>query len=206
MLELRTNFPSIRSETWGQISNYSDFALNNYCGHSRRSIQEIYKAATRTPLCWVSLIETYFGNTFQGKCSLCRKEKTIRGCKQYFLLVAQLERVCLCCVCLQNTLVIDTPRVRKQTRHYSSVKEDEMLEFSELESDEDEPSKPTTKPRRPQDKAQGYPRSECFRVEKNLLVYGSVTSLNQPTNQPISQSVNLLKISFKSDWPKTIVT
>jgi len=49
-----------------------------------------------------------------------------------------------------------------------------MLEFSELESDEDEPSKPSSKPRRPQDKAQGYPRSECFRVEKNLLVYGSV--------------------------------
>ncbi|XP_034559711.1 chromodomain-helicase-DNA-binding protein 7 isoform X3 [Notolabrus celidotus] len=72
----------------------------------------------------------------------------------------------------RNTLVIDTPRVRKQTRHYSSVKEDEMLEFSELESDEDEPSKPLSKTRRPQDKAQGYPRSECFRVEKNLLVYG----------------------------------
>uniref|UniRef100_H3CAC9 Chromodomain helicase DNA binding protein 7 n=1 Tax=Tetraodon nigroviridis TaxID=99883 RepID=H3CAC9_TETNG len=72
----------------------------------------------------------------------------------------------------RNTLVIDTPRVRKQTRHYSSVKEDEMLEFSELESDDDEPSRPASKPRRPQDKAQGYPRSECFRVEKNLLVYG----------------------------------
>uniref|UniRef100_A0A7N6C214 DNA helicase n=1 Tax=Anabas testudineus TaxID=64144 RepID=A0A7N6C214_ANATE len=72
----------------------------------------------------------------------------------------------------RNTLVIDTPRVRKQTRHYSSVKEDEMLEFSELESDDDEPSKPLSKPRRPQDKTQGYPRSECFRVEKNLLVYG----------------------------------
>ncbi|KAM8851002.1 LOW QUALITY PROTEIN: chromodomain-helicase-DNA-binding protein 7 [Spinachia spinachia] len=72
----------------------------------------------------------------------------------------------------RNTLVIDTPRVRKQTRHFSSAKDDEMLEFSELESDEDEPSKPTSKPRRPQDKTQGYPRSECFRVEKNLLVYG----------------------------------
>ncbi|MEQ2274925.1 choline dehydrogenase 7, partial [Xenotaenia resolanae] len=72
----------------------------------------------------------------------------------------------------RNTLVIDTPRVRKQTRHYSSVKEDEMLEFSELESDDDEPSKPSSKQRRPQDKTQGYPRSECFRVEKNLLVYG----------------------------------
>lgn len=74
--------------------------------------------------------------------------------------------------------MIDTPRVRKQTRHYSSIKEDEMMEFSELESDdEDEPSKPSSKPRRPQDKAQGYPRSECFRVEKNLLIYGFVTYL-----------------------------
>lgn len=51
-----------------------------------------------------------------------------------------------------------------------------MLEFSELESDDEEPSsRPTSKQRRPQDKTQGYPRSECFRVEKNLLVYGSVT-------------------------------
>ena len=72
----------------------------------------------------------------------------------------------------QNTLVIDTPRVRKQTRHFSSAKEDEMLEFSELESEGEEPSRPPAKPRRPQDRAQGYPRSECFRVEKNLLVYG----------------------------------
>uniref|UniRef100_A0A8C5B7V1 Chromodomain helicase DNA binding protein 7 n=1 Tax=Gadus morhua TaxID=8049 RepID=A0A8C5B7V1_GADMO len=72
----------------------------------------------------------------------------------------------------RNTLVIDTPRVRKQTRHFSSAKEDEMLEFSELESEGEEPSRPTAKPRRPQDRAQGYPRSECFRVEKNLLVYG----------------------------------
>ncbi|KAK3561218.1 hypothetical protein QTP86_028544 [Hemibagrus guttatus] len=70
----------------------------------------------------------------------------------------------------RNTLVIDTPRVRKQTRHYSSIKEDEMMEYSELESDSED--KPVQKARRPQDRAQGYPRSECFRVEKNLLVYG----------------------------------
>ncbi|XP_048364586.1 chromodomain-helicase-DNA-binding protein 7 isoform X2 [Sphaerodactylus townsendi] len=70
----------------------------------------------------------------------------------------------------QNNLVIDTPRVRKQTRLYSAVKEDELMEFSDLESDSEE--KPSIKPRRPQDKSQGYARSECFRVEKNLLVYG----------------------------------
>nr|XP_060485097.1 chromodomain-helicase-DNA-binding protein 7-like [Panthera onca] len=44
------------------------------------------------------------------------------------------------------------------------------MEFSDLESDSEE--KPCTKPRRPQDRSQGYARSECFRVEKNLLVYG----------------------------------
>uniref|UniRef100_A0A8C8SP23 Chromodomain-helicase-DNA-binding protein 7 n=1 Tax=Pelusios castaneus TaxID=367368 RepID=A0A8C8SP23_9SAUR len=70
----------------------------------------------------------------------------------------------------RNNLVIDTPRVRKQTRLYSAVKEDELMEFSDLESDSEE--KPCIKPRRPQDKSQGYARSECFRVEKNLLVYG----------------------------------
>ncbi|KAM9626527.1 chromodomain-helicase-DNA-binding protein 7 isoform 4-T5 [Trichechus inunguis] len=70
----------------------------------------------------------------------------------------------------RNNLVIDTPRVRKQTRLYSAVKEDELMEFSDLESDSEE--KPCTKPRRLQDKSQGYARSECFRVEKNLLVYG----------------------------------
>ncbi|XP_051984358.1 chromodomain-helicase-DNA-binding protein 7-like isoform X1 [Xyrauchen texanus] len=70
----------------------------------------------------------------------------------------------------RNNLVIDTPRVRKQTRHYSSMKEDELMEYSELESDSED--KPIQKPRRPQDRTQGYPRSECFRVEKNLLVYG----------------------------------
>lgn len=47
------------------------------------------------------------------------------------------------------------------------------MEYSELESDSEE--KPVLKARRTQDRAQGYPRSECFRVEKNLLVYGSVT-------------------------------
>ncbi|XP_017654714.1 chromodomain-helicase-DNA-binding protein 7 isoform X1 [Nannospalax galili] len=70
----------------------------------------------------------------------------------------------------RNNLVIDTPRVRKQTRLYSAVKEDELMEFSDLESEAEE--KPCAKPRRPQDKSQGYARSECFRVEKNLLVYG----------------------------------
>uniref|UniRef100_A0A4W3JRE1 Chromodomain helicase DNA binding protein 7 n=1 Tax=Callorhinchus milii TaxID=7868 RepID=A0A4W3JRE1_CALMI len=69
----------------------------------------------------------------------------------------------------RNNLVIDTPRVRKQTRHYNAIKEDELMEFSDLESESEEK---TGKPRRLQDRSHGYPRTECFRVEKNLLVYG----------------------------------
>lgn len=67
----------------------------------------------------------------------------------------------------RNSLVIDTPRVRKQTRPFSATK-DELAELSEAESEgEDKP-----KLRRPYDRSNGYGRTECFRVEKNLLVYG----------------------------------
>ncbi|XP_063769585.1 chromodomain-helicase-DNA-binding protein 8 isoform X2 [Pseudophryne corroboree] len=66
----------------------------------------------------------------------------------------------------KNTLVIDTPRVRKQTRHFTN-KDDDMVEFSDLESDDDD------RPRaRRQDRKNGYGRTDCFRVEKHLLVYG----------------------------------
>uniref|UniRef100_A0A8C0WSC9 DNA helicase n=1 Tax=Castor canadensis TaxID=51338 RepID=A0A8C0WSC9_CASCN len=67
----------------------------------------------------------------------------------------------------RNSLVIDTPRIRKQTRPFSATK-DELAELSEAESEGDE--KP--KLRRPCDRSNGYGRTECFRVEKNLLVYG----------------------------------
>lgn len=75
---------------------------------------------------------------------------------------------------LQNSLVIDTPRVRKQTRPFSATK-DELAELSEGESDNDE-----TKPklRRNYDRLNSYGRTECFRVEKNLLVYGWAHSSN----------------------------
>ncbi|XP_043913895.1 chromodomain-helicase-DNA-binding protein 8 [Protopterus annectens] len=67
----------------------------------------------------------------------------------------------------KNNLVIDTPRVRKQTRQYSTLKDDHLVEFSDLESDEDE------RPRsRRHDRHHGYGRTDCFRVEKHLLVYG----------------------------------
>uniref|UniRef100_A0A8C3TIL4 Chromodomain helicase DNA binding protein 9 n=1 Tax=Chelydra serpentina TaxID=8475 RepID=A0A8C3TIL4_CHESE len=67
----------------------------------------------------------------------------------------------------RNSLVIDTPRIRKQTRPFSATK-DELAELSEAESEGDD--KP--KLRRPCDRSSGYGRTECFRVEKNLLVYG----------------------------------
>ncbi|XP_053555481.1 chromodomain-helicase-DNA-binding protein 9 isoform X3 [Bombina bombina] len=68
---------------------------------------------------------------------------------------------------VRNSLVIDTPRIRKQTRPFSATK-DELAELSEAESDGDD--KP--KLRRPYDRSCSYGRTECFRVEKNLLVYG----------------------------------
>ncbi|XP_077049335.1 chromodomain-helicase-DNA-binding protein 8-like, partial [Agelaius phoeniceus] len=37
----------------------------------------------------------------------------------------------------KNNLVIDTPRVRKQTRHFSTLRDDDLVEFSDLESDEE---------------------------------------------------------------------
>ncbi|PNJ57833.1 CHD6 isoform 4 [Pongo abelii] len=69
----------------------------------------------------------------------------------------------------KESLVIDRPRVRKQTKHYNSFEEDELMEFSELDSDSDE--RPT-RSRRLNDKARRYLRAECFRVEKNLLIFG----------------------------------
>ncbi|XP_077582608.1 chromodomain-helicase-DNA-binding protein 6 isoform X2 [Stigmatopora nigra] len=67
----------------------------------------------------------------------------------------------------KESLVIDTPRVRKQTRHYNSFEDDELMEFSELDSDSEE--KPC-RGRRPGGRR--YLRAECFRVEKNLLIFG----------------------------------
>lgn len=70
--------------------------------------------------------------------------------------------------------MIDRPRVRKQTKHYNSFEEDELMEFSELDSDSDE--RPT-RSRRLNDKTRRYLRAECFRVEKNLLIFGWVLAL-----------------------------
>ncbi|XP_056607455.1 chromodomain-helicase-DNA-binding protein 6 isoform X3 [Triplophysa dalaica] len=69
----------------------------------------------------------------------------------------------------KESLVIDTPRVRKQTRHYNSFEDDELMEFSELDSDSEE--RPC-RSRRLSDRSRRYLRAECFRVEKNLLIFG----------------------------------
>uniref|UniRef100_A0A665TTQ3 Chromodomain helicase DNA binding protein 6 n=1 Tax=Echeneis naucrates TaxID=173247 RepID=A0A665TTQ3_ECHNA len=69
----------------------------------------------------------------------------------------------------KESLVIDTPRVRKQTRHYNSFEDDELMEFSELDSDSEERPCRT---RRLGDRTRRYLRAECFRVEKNLLIFG----------------------------------
>ncbi|KAJ8344324.1 hypothetical protein SKAU_G00316530 [Synaphobranchus kaupii] len=69
----------------------------------------------------------------------------------------------------KESLVIDTPRVRKQTRHYNSFEEDELMEFSELDSDSEERPCRT---RRLSERNRRYLRAECFRVEKNLLIFG----------------------------------
>uniref|UniRef100_A0A8C5Q8R6 Chromodomain helicase DNA binding protein 6 n=1 Tax=Leptobrachium leishanense TaxID=445787 RepID=A0A8C5Q8R6_9ANUR len=69
----------------------------------------------------------------------------------------------------KESLVLDRPRVRKQTKHYNSFEDDELMEFSELESDTEE--RPT-RSRRLNDKTRRYLRAECFRVEKNLLIFG----------------------------------
>ncbi|KAM9296277.1 chromodomain-helicase-DNA-binding protein 6 [Gastrophryne carolinensis] len=69
----------------------------------------------------------------------------------------------------KDSLVLDRPRVRKQTKHYNSFEDDELMEFSELESDSEE--RPT-RSRRLNEKTRRYLRAECFRVEKNLLIFG----------------------------------
>ncbi|XP_067108594.1 chromodomain-helicase-DNA-binding protein 8 isoform X1 [Osmerus mordax] len=75
----------------------------------------------------------------------------------------------------KNTLVIDTPRVRKQTRQFSTLK-GEGGDLSDLDSDEEYPphnSRQSRASRRSErHTGVGYGRTDCFRVEKHLLVYG----------------------------------
>uniref|UniRef100_A0A3B5LRG5 Chromodomain helicase DNA binding protein 8 n=1 Tax=Xiphophorus couchianus TaxID=32473 RepID=A0A3B5LRG5_9TELE len=75
----------------------------------------------------------------------------------------------------KNTLVIDTPRIRKQTRQYSSLR-GEGGDLSDLDSDDEYPpanSRHSRSSRRSdRHSGGGYGRTDCFRVEKHLLVYG----------------------------------
>ncbi|XP_039510570.1 chromodomain-helicase-DNA-binding protein 8 isoform X1 [Pimephales promelas] len=75
----------------------------------------------------------------------------------------------------KNTLVIDTPRVRKQTRQYSTLR-GEGGDLSDMDSDDDYPPHSSRQSRasRRSDRHSGggYGRTDCFRVEKHLLVYG----------------------------------
>uniref|UniRef100_A0A8D2LHX1 Chromodomain helicase DNA binding protein 8 n=1 Tax=Varanus komodoensis TaxID=61221 RepID=A0A8D2LHX1_VARKO len=72
----------------------------------------------------------------------------------------------------RNNLVIDTPRVRKQTRHFSTLKDDDLVEFSDLESDDDERPRSRRHDRHQHPFHHSYGRTDCFQVEKQLLVYG----------------------------------
>ncbi|KAJ8011779.1 hypothetical protein DPEC_G00061800 [Dallia pectoralis] len=75
----------------------------------------------------------------------------------------------------KNTLVIDTPRVRKQTRQFATLR-GEGGEISEPDSDDEYPpanSRQARSSRRSErHTGNGYGRTDCFRVEKHLLVYG----------------------------------
>ncbi|XP_072833110.2 chromodomain-helicase-DNA-binding protein 8 isoform X1 [Pogona vitticeps] len=72
----------------------------------------------------------------------------------------------------KNNLVIDTPRVRKQTRHFSTLKDDDLVEFSDLESDDDDRPRSRRHDRHHHPLHHSYGRTDCFQVEKQLLVYG----------------------------------
>uniref|UniRef100_A0A8K9X9Z4 Chromodomain-helicase-DNA-binding protein 8 n=1 Tax=Oncorhynchus mykiss TaxID=8022 RepID=A0A8K9X9Z4_ONCMY len=75
----------------------------------------------------------------------------------------------------KNTLVIDTPRVRKQTRQFATLR-GEGGEISDPDSDDEYPpanSRQSRSSRRSErHTGNGYGRTDCFRVEKHLLVYG----------------------------------
>ena len=91
---------------------------------------------------------------------------------------------------LQNTLVIDTPRVRKQTRQYSTLR-GEGGELSEPDSDDEYPpanSRQSRSSRRSErHTGNGYGRTDCFRVEKHLLVYGWVNAARKQAFQAMRQ-------------------
>lgn len=119
---------------------------------------------------------------------------------QWFLIAAEIwVKHCLCqdkaitiheTLKFQNDLIIEEPRQRRQTTRYGN--QDNVVDMSELETSSDTDDEEGGQGRRgrrskkrrnrdpkdedfeaPEDGAEGrYTRAECFRVEKNLLVYG----------------------------------
>jgi len=81
---------------------------------------------------------------------------------------------------LQSELIMDVPRQRKVTSRYG--KHDSMLHMSDLDSsnsDDDDLHGRVKKAKRKKrqagrevDGSVVYTRAECFKVEKNLLVFG----------------------------------
>lgn len=88
---------------------------------------------------------------------------------------------------IQNALIIEEPRQRRQTARYG--KEESVVDMSDLESSSDSDSemrfscRKGRKSRRGRGNdddytyndgisSEGYTRSDCFKVEKHLLVYG----------------------------------
>lgn len=96
----------------------------------------------------------------------------------------------------QNNLILEEPRQRKQTARYATIQNDNsMVNVSDLESSSESDDDDDTgsvkrfggKRRKRRTRGgddgdfdigmdplsgDGYGRSECFKVEKNLLVYG----------------------------------
>jgi hypothetical protein len=87
-------------------------------------------------------------------------------------------------VCLQSELIMDLPRQRKVTSRYG--RQDNVVDMSDLDSSnsEEEGDDGSVRGRKRKKRGRGardddshrgaitYTRSECFKVEKNLLVYG----------------------------------
>ncbi|KAM9510384.1 chromodomain-helicase-DNA-binding protein 8 [Guaruba guarouba] len=70
----------------------------------------------------------------------------------------------------KDPLVLDTPRLRKQTRPFSALRDDDLVELSELESDDEERPRPRRPPPAPPQHL--YGRAECLRLHRHLLLYG----------------------------------
>ena len=69
-----------------------------------------------------------------------------------------------CHIFIQDNLIIDKPRERKQTKRFGNEDGDGTFELSDLDSDEEDGVVATSR--------SAWTRVECFKVEKNLLVYG----------------------------------